>query len=70
MLEQKLIYSQLTKLAMPKVAGIEGNDDEDEVADKILKASLTTQIYKEDVRLIISEATSRATPSKGAGVPT
>ena len=68
MLEQKPVYDQLTKLAMPKVPGSEGNDDEDDVAEKVLKAALTPTIYKEDVRIIISEA-SKATPSKAAGPP-
>ena len=48
---------------MPKVLGIDGNDDEDDVAEKTLKAALTTTIYKEDVRLNITE-TAKATPSK------
>ena len=52
---------------MPKVLGIDPvNDDEDEIAEKTLKVALTTTIYKEDVRLTISES-SKATPCKNTG---
>ena len=52
---------------MPKVTGIDYiNDDEEDIADKIHQASLTTTIYKEDVRLIITES-AKATPSKMSG---
>lgn len=51
---------------MPKVQGIDNNDDEDDVAARILKVALTPTIYKEDVRLNITEA-SKATPSKSSG---
>ena len=55
---------------MPKVAGIEKIEDEDDVADKILKASLHTTIYKEDVRLIIAADKFKCSPNKGAASKT
>ena len=69
-----MIYAQLTKVAMPKMSNIDPNDDEDDVREKIHQACLTTTIYKEDVRLIITES-AKNTPSKstmasggGAGI--
>lgn len=53
--EQKEIYAALTKVPMPRVTGIEGNDDEEEVEQKILQVALTTTIYKEDVRITVSD---------------
>ena len=35
MLEQKLIFNQMSKTLMPKVQGVDGNDDDDDVAEKI-----------------------------------
>ena len=53
---------------MPKVTGIEGLDDEEEIADKIHEAALKPVIYKEDIRIIVTDTSKMMTPSKGAGL--
>ena len=51
-----MIFAQMSKVPMPKVTNIDAaNDDEDEIEKKTLKVALTTEIYKEDIRLIISD---------------
>ena len=51
---------------MPKVQGVDGNDDDDDVAEKIHQAALKPTIFKEDLRITISES-AKATPSKMVG---
>ena len=50
---------------MPKVNGIEGNDDEDDVERRILEVALTATIFKEDIRIIITESSAKPSPKKG-----
>lgn len=50
---------------MPKVNGIEGNDDEDDVERRTLEVALTATIFKEDIRIIITESSAKPSPKKG-----
>ena len=52
---------------MPKVDGIEKNDDEEDVAKRIMKVALNTTIYKEDIRISVIYDGPRAgmSPCKG-----
>lgn len=53
---------------MPKVLGIDANDDEEEIAEKIHEAAQKPIIYKEDIRIIVTEMSKTMTPSKGSGL--
>ena len=52
----------MNKTPAPKPQ-LDPEDEEDDIAEKTRQVCLTTTIYKEDVRLIITES-AKATPSK------
>ena len=77
--ERKAVYTDFIAKTMPNIPGVtdvkpkakkpdEESEDESEVQDKILKVMLCTTIYKEDVRLIISDNPKLSPPKKTGGI--